>query len=91
MRIVAALHGHFFEQHDKRVVAKTTLAGCDVSTVFIGLDHRFTGDGPPLVFETMVFGGPFDQEQERYSTWDEAVAGHARMVDRCQPILTENV
>ena len=52
-----------------------------VSTVFLGLDHSF-GSGPPLLFETMVFGGPLDQEQDRYSTWDEAVAGHAAMVAR---------
>lgn len=34
--------------------------------------------------ETMVFGGPLDAEMERYSTWDEAVAGHAAMVARCE-------
>lgn len=55
--------------------------GAYVSTVFLGLDHRF-GQGEPLVFETMVFGGPLDQEQERYSTWDEAEAGHKAMVER---------
>lgn len=73
-----------------RVVAKTTLPGCEVSTVFLGLDHSF-GSGPPLLFETMVFGGPFDQEQDRYSTWAEAEAGHARIVEKCQPIMTEDV
>ena len=25
-----------------------------------------------------------DAEMERYSTWDEAVAGHAAMVARCE-------
>src|SRR5262245_25131897 len=29
-------------------------AGWVVSTVFLGLDHQW-GEGPPLVFETMVF------------------------------------
>ena len=28
-----------------------------VSTVFFGLDHRHFGRGPPLLFETLVFGG----------------------------------
>jgi hypothetical protein len=50
-----------------------------VSTVFLGLDHQW-GDGPPLVFETMIFGGEHDQYQERYSTWDEAEAGHKQGV-----------
>jgi hypothetical protein len=59
----------------------TTRPGCRPgrrlhSTVFIGLDHNW-GEGPPLVFETMIFGGEFDQYQYRYSTWAEAEAGHA--------------
>jgi len=51
-----------------------------VSTVFLGLNHGF--GGKPLWFETMVFGGKLDQEQDRYETWDEAVAGHEAMVKR---------
>ena len=50
-----------------------------VSTVWLGLDHSFSGRGR-LIFETMVFGGALDQEQERYATEDEARAGHARWV-----------
>jgi hypothetical protein len=30
----------------------------------------------------MVFGGPLDQEQIRYCTWDEAEKGHREMVER---------
>ena len=51
--------------------------------VFLGLDHSF-GSGPPLLFETMVFGGPLDEEMDRYTTWDEAEAGHKAMVKRVQ-------
>ena len=49
--------------------------------VFLGLDHQY-GEGPPVLFETMVFGGELDQEQVRYHTWEEAAAGHAAMVER---------
>ena len=70
----------WFETAD-RIVAKTTVRdGLDVSTVFLGLDHAF-GDGPPLLFETMVFHDGDGREQDRYSTWDEAMAGHQRMVE----------
>lgn len=79
-----------FKSPDRGVAKTQVYDGCEVSTVFLGLNHQF-GEGPPLIFETMVFGGPFDQEQDRYSTWAEAEAGHARMVDKCQPILTEDV
>jgi hypothetical protein len=52
-----------------------------VSTVWLGLDHNW-GPGPPLIFETMVFGGPDDQEQERYPSRVAALAGHDRWVAR---------
>lgn len=46
-----------------------------ISTVFLGMDHNYYG-GPPLLYETMIFGGSHDEYQRRYSTRAEAVAGH---------------
>lgn len=74
----------WFEGAD-RIVDKTTIGESKVSTVFLGLDHSF-GSGPPLVFETMVFGGKLADEMDRYSTWDEAVTGHENMVKRVKSI-----
>ena len=65
-----------------RAVAKDSIGGSEVSTVFLGLDHSFVEGGPPLVFETVVFDGEFDGEMDRYSTWDEAVKGHNSMVEK---------
>ena len=70
------------EHRTDRHVADETRGDARISTVFLGLNHNFCGDGPPLIFETMVFGGPLDQEQERYSTWEQAEAGHAAMLAR---------
>lgn len=72
----------YSENRRQRGVAFDVVGASRVSTVFIGLDHRLLGDGPPLIFETMVFGGPLDQAMDRYSTWDEAERGHAAMVER---------
>jgi hypothetical protein len=65
-----------------RVVAQTRLRGWLVSTVWLGLDHSY-GQGPPLIFETMVFLpdgsslGDGDEEYcERYATEAEARDGH---------------
>lgn len=69
------------ESNEDRRVARESVPGCEVSTVFLGLDRSF-GGGPPMLFETMVFGGPLDGEQARYSTWDEAEAGHQAVVGR---------
>lgn len=66
---------------DNRHVDLTEMDNVYVSTVFLGINHQY-GEGPPLLFETMVFGGVLDQEQDRYSTWDEAVIGHKNTVER---------
>ena len=69
---------------ESRRVAKTTIGDAEISTVFLLLDHSFDRDGPPILFETMIFGGIHDLYQERYRTWDEAEAGHARAVHLVQ-------
>jgi hypothetical protein len=51
-----------------------------VSTVWMAIDHNWSGEGPPLIFESMVFGGALDQECYRYSTREEAAAGHSRLL-----------
>ena len=72
--------GQWFQIAD-RCVARTMVEGIRISTVFLGLDHSF-GEGQPMLFETLVFDGPLDDEMDRYLTWDEAVAGHAAIVER---------
>jgi hypothetical protein len=60
-------------------VARDEFQGCRVSTMFLGLDHNFLG-GEPVLFETMIFGGPLDGEMWRYATYAQAEAGHAEAV-----------
>lgn len=76
--------GQIFNRRDGEwIVAKTEIGAVKVSTVFLGLDHAY-GDEPPVLFETLVFGGAHDQEQVRYSTWAAAEAGHATWVRRVE-------
>lgn len=63
-------------------VAGTNLGPAGVSTVFLQWDHGMEDDGPPVLFETMVFGGKLDGQMERYCTEAEALLGHERMVKR---------
>lgn len=67
-----------------KILARTNLPdGRWVSTVWLGLDHRFE-EGTPLIFETMVF--PKDSWAEldcnRYSSEEAALAGHEAMVGK---------
>lgn len=58
-----------------------------VSTIFLVLDHRFTGDGPPVLWETMIFGGPDDCFTRRYCFADDARAGHQEVLAWLRGIL----
>lgn len=79
-------------EHSDRQIGHTKLwfGRVYISTVWLGLDHDFSApiDKPnphPLIFETMIFfrdhGG---NEQWRYSTKEEALAGHERAVRYCK-------
>ncbi len=62
-------------------VRKTRLPnGVLISTLFLGRDCSFLDEGAPMLFETMVIGGKFDQKYERYPTYDDAVKGHRLIV-----------
>jgi hypothetical protein len=74
-----------FENDEYRRIALTNLpSGIEVSTVWLGINHRFVGDGPPLIFETMVFGGEHNEEMWRYATENEARQGHEWVVKMLQ-------
>lgn len=67
-----------------RCLARTERDDVAVSTVFLGLDHSF-GGASPVLWETMVFGGAYDGEQERYTSKDAAHRGHAAMCAKVWP------
>ena len=75
----------YFERGNRRV-RLTKIGKFEVSTVFLGLDHNFSGRGEPILFETMTFtaedGAEADNDQDgRASTWSEAEDMHQRAVD----------
>jgi hypothetical protein len=70
-----------FRTDEDRIVAQDRHGDTWVSTVFLGMDHNY-GDGPPILFETMIFvdkTGKYEaaEYQTRCSTYDEAVDMHA--------------
>lgn len=74
----------FFEDINNRRVAIDQIGLITISTVFLGLDHRFTSEGPPLIFETMKLVNGDEQGMRRYSTYEEAEDGHQEFVKACQ-------
>tara|TARA_Y100000310_G_C20447834_1_gene699269 strand:- start:545 stop:853 length:309 start_codon:yes stop_codon:yes gene_type:complete len=74
------------EDFDYKCVKKDILKnGIVVSTVWLGLDHNIIEQGSPLIFETMVFpkeGESSELDVDRYSTEEEALNGHQKMIDK---------
>jgi hypothetical protein len=69
-------------------VAEETIGDRWISTVWLGVDHgiRWSDkeDYQPLIFETMIHNNKteeWEDYEERYSTWADAVSGHKRAVE----------
>jgi hypothetical protein len=74
----ALVWGQWFQTAD-RTVANDHVGEARISTVFLGLDHNHDWPaGAPILWETMIFGGPHDGYCERYSSRIAAIAGHAQ-------------
>jgi hypothetical protein len=61
-----------------------------VSTVFLGLDHSYNST-VPILWETMILGGPFDQQSFRYSSFKDALEGHNQIVDDIKSNTITNI
>lgn len=61
-----------------------------ISTVFLGLDHSHNST-VPILWETMVFGGPFDQQLVRYSSFKDALKGHNEIIDGIKDNTITNI
>ena len=71
----------------KRVAGTDLKDGRWLSTVWLGMNHRFGDRGRPLIFESMLFGGETNYESLgcwRYSTLEEAQSGHEELVRRLE-------
>lgn len=85
---------------DYKVVRQQKIGPFLVSTVWLGLDHNWSNEGPPLIFETMVFDHELDDGwgwgardvdpggwMNRYSTEREAREGHRVIVAAVASLL----
>ena len=75
---------NFLSSADK-VIQKTEVGDVEVSTVFLSADYGL-GIGPPVLFETMVFGSNAPNMTQRYCTYAQAERGHWLMVERWKQI-----
>ncbi len=74
-------------ENGNRIVARDELGALLVSTVFLGIDHNFSNCGPPVLWETMIFGIKGDEYQVRASSREQALANHAEAVSFARAAL----
>ena len=59
-----------------RALKRTEIsANVYVSTVFLSIVHGYSGN-LPVLWETLIFGGPHDGDGEQYTSRDAAATGH---------------
>jgi hypothetical protein len=71
-----------FKNPEYKIIKQENVGGKFLSTVWLGLDHSFGQSDRILIFETMVFPSEDDLSEElceRYTTEEEALAGHERI------------
>ena len=73
-----------WEDMDYRTIAKTKFecrsGPAEVSTVWLGTNHNFVENGPPIIFESLVFCRCESEDMFRYATKEEAAVGHMVML-----------
>jgi hypothetical protein len=74
----------FEEYGEERQLARDVIGETTVSTIFLGVDFNHTRTGPPILWETMVFGGPHNMWGQRYRSAPAAIKGHAEAVAMVQ-------
>ena len=82
------------DERYKRVNETTLPNGLWVSTVWLGLDHRCGDEGPPIVFESMVFPSRDNLSElavRRYATELEAAVGHEVLCEQWTKVSQEDL
>lgn len=79
----------WFERESEKYHLVDKIEGVRISTVFLGVDHRFGTKGDPILWETMIFNDDWDETlgQFRFCLESEAHACHKEWVAKYREIL----
>ncbi len=71
----------FRKVKDSRAIGRDKYKDVVVSTCFFCEEVAPKVDGKPVLFETIVFQGDIDRYIERFTSYNDAVQGHARILE----------
>jgi hypothetical protein len=69
----------WFETSDRQI-GDDKIGKTRVSTRILGHGSQFLWCSGPVLFQTLIFDGPFADEMRRYATYAEAERGHQEAV-----------
>ncbi len=73
-----------WEKHNadmSRRIGHDVIARVMISTIFMGINTQADEDGPPLLYETLIFDPATGRREESYATATQAREGHRRWVE----------
>jgi len=72
-----------FNSSTEKIIKKSYIEDCELSTVFLGLDHNFSNSGKPVLFETIFFYKTIASDSilllYRYCHYHTALNNHNRL------------
>lgn len=74
----------WFELADRTIARTAVNPEVTVLTTFRGFHDTSDGGDCPLLFETRIFGGLLDAEENEYCTRAEAMAAHVALAEWCR-------
>lgn len=74
----------WFQRADRSIARTVVAADLTVLTTFRGVGEMDESGDAPALFETRVFGGVLDGEEQWHRTRLEALDGHAAMAAWCR-------
>ena len=70
-----------YDNPEMKITKQEYIGDILVSTVFLGIDHSFGKSEIPVLWETMVFGGLYNEFTQRYTSHEEALKGHSEIIN----------
>ncbi len=83
----AAVFDRMFANEDLTDIDVTSVGDVLITTTFTGLDCNQSDTGPPILFSTLVFGGPLGGQERLYPTETEARLGHHEVTEQVRQQL----
>lgn len=72
----------WFENQQNTILKQDTVGTVFISTIFLGLDFNHTGEGDPVLFETLIRRGGRYEKCVKHTNYKKAIEFHEKVLNR---------